>query len=196
MAVTRSTIEVRRSAAPAAPVHRGPELIWLLLAGAVFCAMAWLASSAEIRRSTTDAPVVNLSDLDRAEQLYPVLAVFQNAGDREYVARQILDRLADLEGGFSNAGALARIRVPRAELVANAKLDELRQRAEAAKTPTVALFTPAEFAQVKPQIAVRTVKTFQLSVWLWAERFSPPFCSRTSSGQCADSRETAPSCRC
>jgi cell division protein FtsW (lipid II flippase) len=167
MAVTRSTIEVRRHAAPARKPRRGTELVWLVLAGILFSAMAWLASSAVIRRSVSDAPILNLSTLDRAEQLYPVLAVFQNAGDREYVAHQIFDRLADREGGFPNTGALARIRVPRAELLENRKLEELRQRAEDAKTPTVPLFTAAQFAQVKPQVSVRDAKQFQSYLWLW-----------------------------
>jgi len=172
MAVTRSTVEgrseLRRQSIPVARRTRRTEFIWLLLAGILFSTMVWLASSAEIRRSINGVPVVNLSELDRAEQLYPVLAVFQNQADREFVAHQIFDRLADQEGGFSNTGALARMRLPRSELIEDSKLVELRQRAQDAKSPTVALFTPAEFAQVKPQISVRNAQQFQRYIWLWA----------------------------
>ena len=120
------------------------------------------------RRSTTPAPTVNLSELDRAEKLYPVLAVLQSPADRDFAARSIFDLLADHEGFLTNTGAIARIRIPRAELVGNQKLDELRKRAEDSHAASIALFTPAEFAQIKPQIAVRALSVFRRDFLIWA----------------------------
>ena len=173
MAVTRSTIESRAHERPSlAPVRRAPwrtiELAWLLLASVIVCGVWALVYTAKVRRSTTPAPTVNLSELDRAEKLYPVLAVLQSPADRDFAARSIFDLLADHEGFLTNTGAIARIRIPRAELVGNQKLDELRKRAEDSHAASIALFTPAEFAQIKPQIAVRALSVFRRDFLIWA----------------------------
>src|SRR5579862_8084011 len=173
MAVTRSTVASRaqeyRSLAPArrAPWRSG-ELAWLLLASLIVCGVWALVYSAKVRRSTTPAPTVNLSELDRSEKLFPVLAVLQSPADRDFAAKQIFDVLADRDGFLPNTGAIARIRIPRADLIGNQKLDELRKRAEDAKGNTIALFTPAEFAQIKPQIAVRSINVFRRDFLIWA----------------------------
>src|SRR6185312_8499835 len=151
MAVTRSTIESRAaesSRAPLAParVSRIPELVWLVVAAALVCSAWWLTYSAKERRATP-APALNLSQVDRPEQLLPVLLVFQGPGDRDFVAHRILDALTAHENALPNIAVLARLRASRADLLANHKLEELRERAHEARTNTVSLFTPAEFAQ-------------------------------------------------
>lgn len=173
MAVTRSTVESRvAEARRAAPVRRsgwrGAELIWLLLAAAIVCGAWTIVYTAKVRRSTTPAPIVNLSDIDRAEKLFPVLLVLQSPADRDFAAKRIFDVLADYEGSLPNTGAIARIRIPRADLIGDSKLDELRKRAEDAHGSTVPLFTPAEFAQIKPQIAVRSMNVFHRDFLIWA----------------------------
>ena len=172
MAVTRSTVETRAAQrqrhVTVVRAGRVPEMVWLIAAALVVCGVWWLVYSAKVRRATTPAPQVNLSAIDRAEQLYPVLAVFQSAGDREFVAKKILDTLADREGSIPNTGAIARLRVSRADLIANRRLDELRKRAEDANTDTISLLTSAQFAQIKPQIAVRGMAGFRSAFLLWA----------------------------
>ena len=58
-----------------APVRRAPgevaELVWLLLAMLIVCGVWALVYTAKVRRSTTPAPAVTLSDIDRAEKLFP-----------------------------------------------------------------------------------------------------------------------------
>lgn len=173
MAVTRSSIASRsedalRSAPPRGVTGRGAELIWLLVAATIVCGIWALVYTAKVRRSVTPAPVVNLSDIDRGEKLFPVLAVLQSQADRDFAAKRIFDLLADRDGLLPNTGAIARIRIPRAELAGNEKLDELRKRAEDSKAAAVALFTPAEFAQIKPQIAVRGMDVFRRDFLIWA----------------------------
>lgn len=173
MAVTRSTVASRaaeaRHAAPARRVSwRTTELLWLALATLIVCGVWALVYTAKVRRSITPAPILNLAGVDRAEKLLPVLAVLQSPADRDFASKQIFDALADREGSFPNTGAIARIRIPRADLLGNAKLDELRKRAQDARGTSIPLFTPAEFAQIKPQIAVRDLAGFRRDFLLWA----------------------------
>ena len=172
MAVTRSSIETRAAESSRAPlppvrVSRIPELVWLVVAAALVCSAWWLTYSAKARRATP-APALNLSQVDRPEQLLPVLLVFQGAGDREFVAHRILDALTAHENALPNIAVLARLRASRADLLANRKLEELRERAQQSRTNTVPLFTPAEFAQFRQQISVRSLDAFRSQLLLWA----------------------------
>jgi len=172
MAVTRSTIETRAAEtnrAPLAPprASRIPELVWLVVAAALVCSAWWLTYSAKVRRATP-APALNLSQVDRPEQLLPVLLVLQSPGDRDFVAHRILDALTAHENALPNIAVLARLRASRADLLANRKLEELRERAQESRTNTVPLFTPAEFAQFRQQISVRSLDAFRTQLLLWA----------------------------
>src|SRR5579884_1360889 len=172
MAVTRSTIETRAaesSRAPLTPVRasRIPELVWLVVAAALVCSAWWLTYSAKARRATP-APAVNLAQVDRPEQLLPLLLVFQSPGDRDFVAHRIMDAITAHESALPNIAVLARLRASRADLLANRKLEELRERAQEAKTNAVPLFTPAEFAQFRQQISVRSLDAFRTQIFLWA----------------------------
>jgi len=145
MAVTRSTVESRRAAAPvdseAARVRAGRwvELLWLLVAMAIVSGAWWSVYTAKARRAVGATAPLNLSHVDSPEKLYPVLAVFPDAGERANVAKKIVDLLADNEGVLANTGVLARAK----------------------------LFTPAQFAQVKPQISVRTLDDFRRDFLTW-----------------------------
>ena len=170
MAVTRSTLESRLKpqAQPIAPsrTSRAPEFVWLLVAALIVSGAWYLAYSAKVRRAASPTPPLNLSRLDRPSQLNPVLAVFPNPNDRDFVAKHIFDTLEDQENALPNTGALARIRVPRAETASNKALDQLQKRAAASKSDSILLLTPAEFAQLKPQIAVRTLDEFRRDLLL------------------------------
>jgi cell division protein FtsW (lipid II flippase) len=172
MAVTRSTVESRATEsrrAPSAPARsrRAPELVWLIVAAALVCSAWWLAYSAKIRRALP-VPVLNLAQVDRPEQLLPVLVVFQSPDDRVFVARRIADALSAHENTLPNTAVLARLRASRADLIADRKLEELRERAQQSQSSAVPLFTPAEFAQFKQQISVRSLAAFRNQFLLWA----------------------------
>lgn len=168
MAVTRSTVTDRRVVAPIQRKGRAAELAWLMLAMAIVSGIWALVYTAKIRRATTPAPVVNLTDVDRPEKLAPVLAVLQSPADRDFAAKKIFDAIADREGEVGNLGVIARIRVPRTDLAGSTQVEELRKRAEDAKGATVPLFTSAEFAVIKPQISVRSETVFRRDFLLWA----------------------------
>ena len=170
MAVTRSTLESRLKPqgrpSASASANRAPEFIWLVVAALIVSGAWYLAYSAKVRRAVGPTAPLNISHLDRAEQLYPVLAVFPDPADRDFVAKHLFDAIQDREGSLPNTGALARIRVPRAETAAGKTLDQLQKRAAAAKSDSILLLTPAEFAQIKPQIAVRSLDEFRRDLLL------------------------------
>src|SRR5579863_2031566 len=168
MAVTRSTVAERRVVPVVTRAGRGAELLWLAIAATIVCGVWALVYTAKVRRSTTPAPSVNLSEVDGSEKLLPVLAVLQSPVDRDFAAKQIFDILADRDGVLPNTGAIARIRVPKADLIGNNQVEELGKRARDAKGISISLFTPAEFAQIKPQIAVRGIGVFRRDFLIWA----------------------------
>jgi cell division protein FtsW (lipid II flippase) len=167
MAVTRSTLESRRVAPVQPRGGRGAELLWLLLASVIVCGAWTLVYTAKIRRAKTPAPTVILSDVDSANKLLPVLTVLQSASDRDFAAKRVFDTLADRNGQIGNVLIVGRIRVPRGELIENRNVEELRKRAEDAKGDSITLFTPAEFAVIRPQLAVRSVSGFRRDFFLW-----------------------------
>ncbi len=144
MAVTRSTIETRRSAAPVRLAGRGAERFWLVIAIAIVCGMWWLVFNAKLRRATSPAPSVILTEVDRSDKLLPILNVFPDSNDRQRVAKGIFDALADRDGALPNTSIIERI-----------------------KSGSGTLLTRAQFAQIKPQIAVRSVAAFQRAFLIW-----------------------------
>ena len=144
MAVTRSTIETRRSVATVKKAGRAAERFWFLAAVLIVCSIWWLVFTAKVRRSTSPAPTLVLSDVDRAEKLLPVLNVFPDPLDRLRIANRIFDTLADREGTVPNTTVIERI-----------------------KSDTGYLMTRAQFAQIKPQIAVRSVAVFRQQFLIW-----------------------------
>ena len=70
MAVTRSTIESRKTVQrPAVRRGRGAETFWLVIAIALVCGVWWLVFTAKVRRSTNPAPRIDLSEVDRSQNL-------------------------------------------------------------------------------------------------------------------------------
>lgn len=150
MAVTRSTIESRTAPRPGvgnvpavagAPAGRAPELVWLLAAIMIVCGAWWSVYTAKSRRALGTGAVapLNISRVESAEALYPVLSVFPDATEKAAIAKKMLDIISDHDGALPNTGILARAK----------------------------LFTPAQFAQIKPQIAVRTLADFRHDFLLW-----------------------------
>jgi cell division protein FtsW (lipid II flippase) len=143
VAVTRSTVESRSAPRPAAAgavsANRAPELVWLLAAITIVCGAWWSVYTAKARRAVGSTTPLNIATVDSAEKLYPVLSVFPDAAEKAAMAKKIMDVVADHEGVLANTGVLARAR----------------------------LFTPAQFAQIKPQIAVRTLDDFRRDFLIW-----------------------------
>jgi cell division protein FtsW (lipid II flippase)/cell division protein FtsI/penicillin-binding protein 2 len=123
----------------AARVSRMPELVWLVLAMAIVCGAWWSVYTAKVRRTVGTTVPLNIAKVDSAEKLYPVLSVFPDATEKAAVAKKVFDLIADHEGAIPNTGVLRQAK----------------------------LFTAAQFAVVKPQIAVRTLEDFRRDFLLW-----------------------------
>ena len=139
MAVTRSTVESRIAPRVRVRAGRGAERFWLVVALAIVCSAWSLVFTAKERRAVGPAVPLNISQVQRVEQLYPVLALFPDQGEKTAAAKKIMDLLEDHEGPLPNTGVLARAK----------------------------LFTPAQFALIKPLIAVRTLDEFRQDFLIW-----------------------------
>ena len=139
MAVTRGVAGVRR--APLTRTSRASELVWLVIVAALVGTAWWLVYSAKVRRDASPTPLINLSELQRPDVLFPALAVIQNPADRAVAAQRIFDFARQHEGAIPNIGALARLRP--------------------------AIFTPPEFALVKQSLAVRSIGDFRSAFLRW-----------------------------
>ena len=174
MAVTRSSVasrsdEARRAAPVRRTAWRSAELVWLMLAALIVCGAWALVYTAKVRRSTTPAPVrESCRNSIAPRNSFPC--------SRCCRARRIaISRRSKSSIFWPTATAscpipaLSRASEFRARIWSETrKLEELRKRAEDAKGNTIALFTPAEFAQIKPQIAVRGIDVFRRDFLLWA----------------------------
>jgi cell division protein FtsW (lipid II flippase) len=174
MAVTRSTSSDRDRRPPAsnvrAPRLRGPEFIGLAGATALVIAALALASHGRTARlPATPRPPLNLSQLEKREQLLPYLNTIAAPVERQYVARKIFERVRDMSV-VPNVGTLARIRVPVREVKATRGLAELQARANP-DAETMTLITGAQLSHMKPLFVVRTLAQFQSALWFWAPIF-------------------------
>ncbi len=177
MAVTRSTAAARDRAAPAFP--SGParprvrEFIGLVGATVlVACALFLAWSGRAARLGTPEQAPLNLSGLQRAEQLYPYLTSLASPAERQYVARKIFERVRDTT--VPNAGTIARIRVPVREVKGTRGLTGLQARADK-NVETITLLTGAQFSHLKPLLVVRTLQQARNRLLLWTAVFFAVF---------------------
>src|SRR3984885_2880346 len=114
MAVTRST-SVERAQNPHRPIGasgRGLERVLLLLTSTLILAALSLTAAARIARvESSDSQRLNLSTLDRREQLLPFLQWISSPAERQYIAGKIFEGIRSEPGSVSHVGAIGQIRV-------------------------------------------------------------------------------------
>jgi cell division protein FtsW (lipid II flippase) len=151
--------------------RRGREAALLAVSAGVvvFAAvLTWLTVSrplADLDARIARGEIVNLNTLASAGELTPLLAFLPSAPERVFVADRIRRRLA--EAPAYNVGELGRLRVTAAE-VDRQRLPGLAARLAASGRDTVALLSPAELRQLKPQLVVRTASEYRASYLLGA----------------------------
>src|SRR5690349_687072 len=112
MAVTRSSAQERRAAAPASPVFRArvtrtAELAGLLLSSLLVIAGLYLVVQAKTAQRGDISKTINLNALERREQLLPLLTgLAPSSRDRLALAAKIFERTQDAP--VANVGALGR----------------------------------------------------------------------------------------
>lgn len=172
--ITRSSASQRiRVRASSLPAGRGLELLWLAAASLVVAAGLWLVWQAKTPAPAPGRLVLNLSTVDRREQLLPFLNIYSSAPDRQFAARKIYDYLGDHAGDLPNVGALARIRVTAREVHNTSKLDTFRKRMEGREE--IPLITNADLARLKPGFAVRDLARFARDYRIWVAIFFVSF---------------------
>jgi cell division protein FtsW (lipid II flippase) len=182
VAVTRSTAadRDRRGTAVQLRVARARTGEFFALVAAIALAIAALVLAYRGRTARLPAPTqapLNLSTVEKREQLLPYLTTIAAPAERQYIARKVFEYVRDLQdGGVPNVGVLARIRVPIREVTATRGLTSLQARARELlasnkDATTVALLTGAEFSHLKPSFVVRDLERFKSRLWIWTPVF-------------------------
>ncbi len=180
MAVTRSSAADRDNRPPQFETRtlrfRTAEFLGLVAAGVLVVVSLVFAFQGRVARlSEIPGAPLNLSRLDKPEQLLPVLAPIASPAERPYIARRIFDRIRDL-GAVPNVGYLARIRVPVKEVLSARGLTTLRDRArERQGAETMTLLTAAQLGELKPALAVRDLAGYRRLLWIWSAVFFAMF---------------------
>ena len=183
MAVTRST-SIERAQNPRQPIEargsRALERVLLLLASVLILAAVSLTAIAKMARiGGSDSERVNLSTLDRREQLLPFLQSISSPAERQYVAGKIFEGVRSGEGSVSHVGEIGQIRVPIHDVLKTHGLTELQARAHQVQsarpgTETMLLLNSTDLARLKPFFVVRDRSQFRNQLILWSVLF---FCS-------------------
>ena len=114
-------------------------LLWVLIV-ALLVSGAWkLTYLAKQRRAESPVPLLNLVGIQNAQQIEPALTVFTSPDERANVAKKVFEAISERGGSISNTTILYRLKV----------------------------FTPAQFAQFKPRVSVRSWGDFDRDFRLW-----------------------------
>jgi cell division protein FtsW (lipid II flippase) len=179
MAVTRSTFAERarnpERLAAGLPSGRGQERLLLLLASVLIVGALILTAQARLAR-LGNPQTLDLSTVDRREQLLPYLQSITSPVERQYTAGKIFLHLG---GEISHIGEIGQIHVPTREVLSTRGLTSLQARAKQVQSAhpgadSILLLTPAQVAQLKPFLVVRTRVQFRNQLVLWSVLF---FCS-------------------
>ena len=186
MAVTRST-PVERAQKPRHPIQgrgRALERVLLLLTSALILAAVSLTAAARIaridpRNMSSDRERLNLSTLDRREQLLPFLQSISTSAERQYIAGKIFEHIRSGPDSVSHVGEIGQIRVPIHDVLRTHGLTELQARARQVQSArpgaeTILLLNSADVARLKPFFVVRDESQFRNQLILWSLLF---FCS-------------------
>jgi len=160
---------------------RGIELALLIVASLAIATGVVLVYLAKTGRLTAEqqTPIVNLNELTGPQQLIPFLVMIPSAADQDFIANRIYVQKRQGER-FNNVGALGRLRVTEAEIANTRSLVSFPQRLTEvrARRPgavSIPLLTPAQLAELKPHLAVRTVDEYRKALLLWLALFFAAF---------------------
>jgi cell division protein FtsW (lipid II flippase) len=179
MAVTRST-SVERAQNPRQHLGVGgrvPERVLLLLTSALILAALCLTAAAKMARiGGSDSERLNLSTLDRREQLLPFLQSISSPQERQYVAGKMFEGIRSGEDSVSHVGEIGQIHIPIRDVLKTHGLTELQARARQVQSAhpgaeTIPLLNSAELARLKPFFVVRDKSQFRNQLILWCVLF-------------------------
>ena len=119
----------------------------------------WLACRQQLAEVATGAALV---DLNRAAEtaIAPALTVFPTAAERDFAAHAIVARVAG-SGPLTHVGALTSVGAAVAGVRRDRRLATLNARLGSSSAATVAVFTAADVAAIKQNLAVRSVEDYR-----------------------------------
>jgi cell division protein FtsW (lipid II flippase) len=176
MAVTRSTL-AERAQYPHHPIEtrgRARERVLLLLTSALILAAVSLTAAAKMARvGVSDSERLNLSTLDRREQLLPILQSISSPAERQYIAGKIFEGVRSEPGSVSHVGEIGQIRVRIPDVLRTHGLTGLQARAHQVQSArpgaeTILLLDSAELARLKPFFVVRDKREFRTQLILYS----------------------------
>ncbi len=165
MAVTRSWTEEATPlavASPRRPIPRGGT-VWLVCASLFVAAGLAMVYSAKMQSFSAGAQLVNINEVESADQLLPILESFPDRTERALVAKKTLDFL-DTARPLKNVGALSKLRISADDIDGDPRWDTLRKRLRQNPARKLQLLP---LAKLKPLLAVRTPREFQLEFLRW-----------------------------
>ncbi len=124
----------------------------------------------------SDSERLNLSTLDRREQLLPFLQWISSPAERQYIAGKIFEHVRSGPGSVSHVGEISQIRVPIHDVLRTRGLTELQARAHQVQSArpgmeTIPLLDSTEVARLKPFFVVRDKLQFRNQLILWSFLF-------------------------
>ena len=127
----------------------------------------------------SDSERLNLSTLDRREQLLPFLQSISSSAERQYIAGKIFEGIRSGPDSVSHVGEIGQIRVPIHDVLRTHGLTELQARAHQVQSArpgaeTILLLNSTDVARLKPFFVVRDKSQFRNQLILWSVLF---FCS-------------------
>ena len=144
------------------------ELLGLLAATVVVVLGLTLAYLGKADAAAHDSGVlagvpINLQQLHGPDDLMPLLGMFESRFERRAAAVAIYRRTALHDVPLEHVGGLARVAIPATEILADRRYVQLRSRLERRPAiQSVPVLSPADLADLKPHVVVRTPETFRL----------------------------------
>ncbi|HET9265481.1 MAG TPA: FtsW/RodA/SpoVE family cell cycle protein [Vicinamibacterales bacterium] len=164
--ITTTTARAPRVSEPARHARRlaNVEMLGLLAGSLVILlglGLTYWGRLGQLSADERNGRLINLQRLRGPEELVPLLGTFESTDEQRTIARALYRRTLDRPSKIDHVGALAAVRLPASDVKADRKLVRLRERlAQRPDAEDVAVLTPADIADIKPRLAVRTVGEF------------------------------------
>ena len=161
----RRTLALSLTIAPRERHRAHVEWIALAVTTIVIALGLWLAYRQQLSEVRTANAGAVLVDLNRAAEsaIAPALTVFPTAAEREFAARAIATRVND-KGPLTHVGALTSVTVAAADVRKNRRLATLNARLGDRRMPPLAVFTAADVAAIKQNLAVRSLDEYRRGI--------------------------------
>lgn len=138
------------------------EMLGLCAASLVLVFGSFLAVTARTKINATEPTPLQLHALTSAAEVEPLLTMFSSPKERQVVAEAIYRR-ATTEPKLQHVGGLAGVTIAADEIRSNRALTRLRERLDRRpEAQQVSIFSGTDIAAIKPRLAVRTSREFNV----------------------------------